>query len=791
MNGDGLPDRVEKNDAASWLVYFNTGTGFSPDPVIWPVPAKEAPKIIWNDGGTKADVFDINGDGLPDRILATDHNAITWDVHFGTGAGFTASAYAWPNPSSAITEGDGTKIRDTDASGNLRVAVLDMNGDGLVDRVASSRQNGTFTVWPNTGMAFSPVAWTWSNPSAHPDFIDVESAVTVADLIDMDGDQLPDRVVSGNSQVPWLVYYSNADPANGFTLAAKPDLLSRIENGLVGSETLTYSASTKYSDASGALLNPLLPSPVMTLATSTLDDGRGTRATTTYTYAEGRYDAPTREFRGFGRVTAAGPAVQTAAGLRRAVSISTFNQSDDLKGTPSALQVFEEIDGTQALMRETINTYAGDPAPPYEALLSSAKTLTWDGQAGFRMTKRLFPAYVNGLPTEVIDLGEVTDENNPYQDGTGDERVTRLDYAGNGAANLLGLPSHVTVTTADPADLQSERWFYYDNLPLGDALSGLLTKTEAWLKDPVDGFTALVTRTFSHDAFGNAVTRRDPNGHVTTTEYDSAYHTFPVVTVLPPLSAGAAGFVITRSFDPALGVQIGGTDLNGNVARAAFDALGRPTGTFLTPEGGNEIALTQTLYHDTLLGEPDDGGTGSALAQRVETLRFTAASGGEILSSRAFFDGFGRTYRRESTGPDGETIVAITAYDAQGRVAAASTPFFAGTATLWTTTEHDALGRPVRRVNPDGTFLLSTHDRWETVDTLFSPALEPLSEKRIRRDAFGRVIAAEELNTRDPEGNAGPYEALYAYDPRGNLIAARDPLGNLTSIAYDSLNRKV
>ncbi len=186
MNGDGLPDRVSKNDGSSWLVYLHTGAGFAEDPILWSVPTDTSGKLVWDDGGTKADVFDINGDGLPDRILATDHNATSWTVHFGTGWGFMAQGYAWPNPSYAITEGDGTKIRDADGSGNLRVTVADMNGDGLVDRVVSDKSAGTFVVWPSSGMGFSPAFWVWGNPSAgdnHPQVIDVENQVTVADLV--------------------------------------------------------------------------------------------------------------------------------------------------------------------------------------------------------------------------------------------------------------------------------------------------------------------------------------------------------------------------------------------------------------------------------------------------------------------------------------------------------------------------------------------------------------------------------------------------------------------------------
>jgi len=295
MNGDGKPDRVRTQSAAGWLVYLNTGAGFAATPILWSVPARLHEAIIEDKTGTRADVFDLNGDGLPDRVLGDDTSAPSWTVHFGNGGGFETIGVAWANPSWSISEGQGTRIRDPDGSGNLRVTVADMNGDGLVDRVVSNKVAGTFTVWPNTGLGFSQDAWTWQNPSAaenHPQVIDVENGVTVADLIDLDGDLLPDRLTSAGSQSPWKIYYSNSSP--GALSAAKPDLLARVDNGLGGSIRLAYASSARLRDAAGNPLSPSLPSPALVLASSTLDDGRGNESTTTYTYGGGLYDAPSR-----------------------------------------------------------------------------------------------------------------------------------------------------------------------------------------------------------------------------------------------------------------------------------------------------------------------------------------------------------------------------------------------------------------------------------------------------------------------------------------------------------------
>jgi RHS repeat-associated protein len=669
-----------------------------------------------------------------------------------------------------------------------------MNGDGLVDRVVSDKSTETFIVWPNSGMGFSSAFWVWENPSAednHPQVIDVESQVTVADLVDLDGDQLPDRVTSESSGTPWQAYFSNTAPGGSFPLAGKPDLLIRIENGMGGSVTLTYASSAKYLDAAGNLLNPDLPSPVITLSSSTFDDGRGTAATTRYAYAEGRYDASSREFRGFGRVTVTGPAVPTSAGVERAVTETLFHQDDQLKAVPSRVTVFQDTDGDLSILRETSHAYHADPSAPFDRLLASIREVTFGAGQAARVRKTVIPSYLDGAPTEVQDLGEVLDEEDPFNDGTADERITQIAYADSQGTHRVGLPSHVTVTTGDPDDRQSERWFYYDGLPLGQALVGLQTKVEEWLYDPFDAFTLIVSQSFVHDVYGNITGSRDPNGRLTRTEYDDTYHTFPVVKVLPPLAAGMEGMIQSRTFDAALGVSLTETDLNGNVTRTSYDVLGRRDGTFFAPAGRPEFPLTQTLYHDALLGVVDDGETGSPSAQHLTHRRFTRAGGAEVLTTRVFFDGLGRPTRHESPGDQGRTTVVMKGYDPAGRLSTATVPFFAGEAAPLSRTEHDALGRPVRQTRPDGTTLLSTYDLWDRTDELLGPSLESLRMRTTRRDASGRVFALEEWNPLDPDGDPGPTSTLYAYDPRGNLAMVTDPQGNVTLFLYDTLDRKV
>src|SRR5262249_55530126 len=86
-------------------------------------------------------LIDINGDGLPD--LVTRASATTYSVRYNTGRGFSASSVTW----SGVDDGaNGTLAWDGlqgwDGQGT-KVQFIDMDGDGLVDRVKRNYTGST------------------------------------------------------------------------------------------------------------------------------------------------------------------------------------------------------------------------------------------------------------------------------------------------------------------------------------------------------------------------------------------------------------------------------------------------------------------------------------------------------------------------------------------------------------------------------------------------------------------------------------------------------------------------
>jgi RHS repeat-associated protein len=163
INGDGLTDLIQPHSIeGSWWVALNHGKGFAA-PTRWIVPAWAHAYsglfgVRWDWWGYRGgDLEDMNGDGRPDLVFGAPGQAL--QVWLNTGTGF-ASALPWggratwigyaeildtPNPCDEW----GVKICSRYSSSALRTALIDLDGDGLVDRVNALA--GGWTIEANNG----------------------------------------------------------------------------------------------------------------------------------------------------------------------------------------------------------------------------------------------------------------------------------------------------------------------------------------------------------------------------------------------------------------------------------------------------------------------------------------------------------------------------------------------------------------------------------------------------------------------------------------------------------------
>ena len=259
MNGDGKLDLVDSENEATegtadvflngnqkfWKVYLNTGSGFSATAAQWNIPAI-LDSNEFQISQSIHQVIDMNGDGKPDLIDSENEategtcdvfyngNQKYWKVYLNTGSGFSATATQWNIP--AVLDSTDCQIFTTIHQ------LIDMNGDGKPDMVDSENEategtcdlffNGSQKYWKvylNTGFGFDPTAMQWNMPAVL-DTTECQIAVTIHQLIDMNGDGKPDLVDSENeategtcdvffsgNQKYWKVYLNTG---SGFTATA-------------------------------------------------------------------------------------------------------------------------------------------------------------------------------------------------------------------------------------------------------------------------------------------------------------------------------------------------------------------------------------------------------------------------------------------------------------------------------------------------------------------------------------------------------------------------------------------
>ena len=228
IDGDGLPDRLSQETNSGKLnVWLNRKNLFSLEH-----PAKSMDNAALrrtplhnNTYVTTNDYFDINGDGLPDRIIKEGPSG-KFKVRLNNGGDFGPET-TWPG--GKVTHGTYIRnhiLQDTYAD------FIDMNGDGLIDQVFWDKGDITpfLEIYFNTGSGLKTTWTTWApNLSAWRNYgfdqyrlrhIENVAENTANDgkgsnisgqLMDINGDGLPDYVVKRTALLHHNHEYDEAD----------------------------------------------------------------------------------------------------------------------------------------------------------------------------------------------------------------------------------------------------------------------------------------------------------------------------------------------------------------------------------------------------------------------------------------------------------------------------------------------------------------------------------------------------------------------------------------------------
>lgn len=403
------------------------------------------------------------------------------------------------------------------------------------------------------------------------------------------------------------------------------------------------------------------------------------------------------------------------------------------------------------------------------------------------------------------------DLNNPD-----DDLYTEYEYALNETAWIVDRVSRTFQTDGGPGGtFVSETLNYFDGpafegRPLGEVGDrGLLHRSEALISqgavpdltqrsfalgDPRDltGRVDVLRQEF--DQYGNPLTLRDANytgdGHERRLAYEDQLHKFPVSETIV-VGGGSADLKVTATFDPKFGVPLSIRDMNGQVSNFSYDTFGRLEQVF--EPGDPQDAPTSTYIYD--LGAP---------ISSITTVAHDNISDAPDIVTMQFFDGLGRELGAFQTGRP--VMSGVTLYNTRGQPWKVFQPYFGGDGNWSTppdivpasTTRYDALGRVLETITPlddEGVAARITREYSPLTVTEYdgednTVGLHADTPKTLVTDGLGRLIEVHEIENIS-QVDHDIFVTKYRYALPDLLAEIEDAAGNIKYMRYDGLGRKI
>ena len=233
----------------------------------------------------------------------------------------------------------------------------------------------------------------------------------------------------------------------------------------------------------------------------------------------------------------------------------------------------------------------------------------------------------------------------------------------DGAAYATGQQSSLTLGEA----MTSDQYTSCGNAGNSFALSGQIRTTS------------------TYDTYGNPRTTNDPDANAGNTAhkgctvgsstytacvaYETTFDVLPVASTNALNQSVSLGYNATTDATGGFGLwPTAATDANGQTTTTSYDALGRTLSTTLP---GETTGLTTASASYTVWCSA----TG-AQAPCVEVDQTQRLDGSNTVTSRSFYDGYGRLIETRTAAPGGQDIVQYAEYDTSGRPVLASVPYF-------------------------------------------------------------------------------------------------------------------
>jgi len=784
------------------------------------------------DSTPRHDLLDVNGDGLPDRVSG---NGSSLSVALNLGYAF-AQAEPWgtaaindgasENGSIGVSLGFNAGIYDFAGGASLSKnksqaseTLLDLNGDGLLDRVLPGGSG--LRVGFNTGNGFTPpVGWGGAMNGACED----DTSIGLAGI---DWNQV--RTCSGTTGLGGGAYFTigigplclvacyiilnpGADASqnmareeaalrdvdgdgNADHVASTDDSSMRVARNNTGRTNLLKSVSRPL----GATINLEYqrdgntvdsPHSRWVLAKSTLTDGHPgdgvDTQVTTFTYEDGFYNRNEREFYGYRKVTETHRDAANGLAAYRNVVFEYRTDSYYTRGLPTRILT---TDAAGRLFNEVAHTYllrdTGTGVQPADGGSTTAAIFPQLIRTDKRFYEGTTTASVSTFTTQEYDaLGNVVTMVDAADSGTQDDSTATVTYSSCVDSYVVGLPTSIRVVNGSTELRRREATV--------ECATGDVTQIRQYLADG----TAAVTD-MEYFADGNLRRVTGPVNH-NGQRHQLSYEYDPTVQTYVQKVTDSYGLVSTSTHDLRYGTMSSATDPNNNRTTYVYDDIGRMTSVTGPYEQGGATATIRFDYHP-------EAAVPWARTRHLDSFR----SPTDTIDTVLFIDGLKRILqtKKDVTVHTGQDTVATDVMSVSGRVTfdhvgrTVSTAYpvteplgtpgvfhTAADSVQPTRMTYDVLNRATSVTLPDGTNTTTAYgfgqDRVGA--SRFATTVTDANgiQKRTFRDVRQFVTSLQEFH------NGQSVWTSYVNDAMGQLVEVRDDQNNRTAAGYDNLGRR-